>query len=55
MERVEKEQHFVFDCPAYSHIRAKHVDMFQHYCTVADFTSFCEPNACGGYCRVLYV
>ena len=36
---VEDEQHFTFDCPAYSHVRAKHVDLFQHCCTVADFMS----------------
>ena len=46
---VEHEQHFVFDCSAYSHIRAKHVGLFQHYCTVADFMSFYEPNACTGF------
>ena len=45
------EQHFVFDCPAYSHIRAKHVGLFQHCSTVADCMSFCEPDACGGYLR----
>ena len=42
---VEDMQHLIFDCPAYSHIRAKHVDLFQHCCTVADFMSLCEPNA----------
>ena len=26
-------------CPAYSHVRAKHVDLYQHCCTVADL--FC--------------
>ena len=30
-----------------SHIRAKHVGLLQHCRTVADFMSFCEPNACG--------
>ena len=27
---VEDEQHFVFDCPAYSHIRSQHLDLLQH-------------------------
>jgi len=34
---VEDEQHFVFDCPAYSHIRSQHLDLLQHCCTIADF------------------
>jgi len=45
---VEDEQHFVFDCPAYSHIRSQHLDLLQHCCTIADFMTLCEPNACGG-------
>jgi len=27
---VEDEQHFVLDCPAYSHIRSQHWDLLQH-------------------------
>ena len=45
---MEDEQHFVFDCPAYSHIRSQHVDLLLHCCTIADFMILCEPNACGG-------
>ena len=48
---VEDEQHFVFDCPAYSHIRSQHLDLLQHCCTIADFMTLCEPNACGGFLR----
>ena len=48
---VENEQHLIFDSPAYNHIRAKHVDLFQHCCTVADFMPLCESNACGGFLR----
>ena len=45
----EDEQDLIFDCPAHSHIRAKHVDLFQLCCTVVDFMSLCEPNAWGGF------
>ena len=31
------EQHFAFDCPAYSHIRSQHLNLLQHCCTIADF------------------
>ena len=48
---VEDEQHFVFDCPAYSHIRSQHLDLLQHCCTIADFMTLCEPNACRGFLR----
>ncbi len=50
LDCVEDEQHFVFDCPAYSHmhIRSQHLDLLQHCCGIADFMSLCEPNACGG-------
>ena len=46
---VDDEQHFIFDCPAYSHVRVMHMNLFQCCCIVADFLSLCEPNACGGY------
>ena len=42
---VEDEQHLIFDCPAYNHIRVKHVNLSS--CTAADFLSLCELNACG--------
>jgi len=48
LDCVEDEQHFVFYCPAYSHIRSQHLDLLQHCCTIADFMILCEPNACGG-------
>ncbi len=47
LDCVEDEQHFVFDCSAYSHIRSHHLDLLQHCCTIADFMSLCEPSACG--------
>ena len=51
LDCVEDEQHFVFYCPAYSHIRSQHLDLLQHCCTIADFMILCEPNACGGFLR----
>ncbi len=51
LDCVEDEQHFVFDCPAYSHIRSQHLDLLQHCCTIADFTTLCEPNSFGGFLR----
>ena len=48
---MEDEQHFIFDCPAYDHIRVKHVNLLQYCCAVADFSSLCEPDACGGFLR----
>ncbi len=48
---VEDEQHFVFDCPAYSRTKSRHLDLLQHYCNIADFMSLCKPNACGGLLR----
>ena len=51
LDCVEDEQHFVFDCPAYIHIRSQRLDILQHYCTTAHFVSLCEPNSCGGFFR----
>ena len=51
LDCVEDEQHFIFYCPAYSHIRSQHLDLLQHCCTIADFMSLCEPNASGGFLR----
>ena len=48
---VEDEQHFIFGCPAYDHIRVKHVKLLHYCCTVADFLSLCEIDACGGFLR----
>jgi len=40
LDCVEDEQHFVFDCPAYSHIRSQHLDLLQHCCTIARLYDF---------------
>ncbi len=50
-QHVEDEHHFIFDCPLYSHIRAKHASLFQQTTFVSDFFARCEPNACGGFIR----
>ena len=55
LDCVEDEQHFDFDCPAYNHIRSQHLDLLQHCCTIADFMTLCEPNACGGFLRECFV
>ena len=57
LDCVEDEQHVVFDCPAYSHIdiRSQHLDLLQHCCTIADFMTLCEPNACGGFLRECFI
>ena len=46
---VEDEQHLIFDCSAYDHIRVKHVNLVHYCCTVADFLSLFESNVCGGF------
>jgi len=53
LQDVEDEQHFIFDCPAYSHIRNKHANLFQQTCTctVPGFIARCEPNAYGEFLR----
>ena len=50
-QQVEDEHHFLFDCPAYSSIRASHASLFQCACSVSDFFDSCEANACGGFIR----
>ena len=50
-QQVEDEHHFLFDCPAYSSIRASHASLFQCACSVSDFFDSCEANACGGLIR----
>ena len=50
-QQVEDEHNFLFDCPAYSSIRASHANLFQCACSVSDFFDSCEANACGGFIR----
>ena len=44
-QQVQDEHHFLFDCPAYSSIRASHTNLFQCACSVSDFFDSCEANA----------
>ena len=32
----------------------QHLNLLQHCCTIADFISLCEPNACGGFLRACF-
>ena len=50
-QQVEDEHHFLFDCPAYSSIRASHANLFQCACSVSDFFDSCEANASGVFIR----
>ena len=50
-QQVEDEHHFLFDCRAYSSIRASHASLFQCACSISDFLDSCEANACGGFIR----
>jgi len=50
---VEVEQHFIFDCAAYSHISNKQANLFQQtnwqfakFVQYQAFITKCEPNAC---------
>ena len=50
-QQVEDEHHYLFDCPAYSCIRASHANLFQCACSVSDLFDSCEANACGEFIR----
>ena len=45
---VEDEQHFLFDCPAYSNVRSEYATMVQHAFTAPDLITQSEPNVSGG-------
>ena len=49
---IEDEQHFLLDCPAYSHLRAEHAELFQASpCTVASVINTSNPNLLGRHLR----
>ena len=50
-QQVEDEHHFLFDCPAYSSIRASYVSPFRCACSISEVFDNCEANACGGFSR----
>ena len=49
--KVEDEQHFLFECPAYSSIRRKYAAMFQQFFTAPDLITQSDPNVFGGFLR----
>ena len=52
---VEDEQHFLLDCPAYSHLRAQHAELFQDKpCTVASVINTSNPNLLGRHLRMCF-
>ena len=50
---VENEHHFLFDCPAYAHIRYNHATLFHGIQTVSSVINSNNPKACllGRYLR----
>lgn len=46
-QHVEDEHHFLFDCPAYSSLRASHASLFQQACKVAGVVCRCNTICCG--------
>ena len=52
---VEDEQHFLFDCPAFSHIRVRHMSLFQHEVnSVATLLNTSQHSLLGRYLRKCY-
>ena len=49
---VEDEQHFLFECPAYSHIRTRHMSLFEHeHVSAASFLNTSQQSLLGRYVR----
>ena len=54
-DSVEDEHHFLFDCSAYSQIRAEYNHLFQHPSpTVASFLATEQPNVLGSYLKTCF-
>ncbi len=52
---VEDEHHFLFDCPAYSHIRQQYSHLFhQASPSVATFLATDQPNVVGSYLKTCF-
>ena len=52
---VEDEHHFLFDYPAYSHIRQQYSHFFhQASPSVATFLAFDQPNVVGSYLKTCF-
>ena len=52
-QHVQDEHHFIFDCPLYSHTRARHATPLQQTLSVSHVVARYEPNARGGFVRCL--
>ena len=53
---VEDEHHFLFDCPAYSHIRQQYSHLFhQASPSVAVFLATDQSNVVGSYPKTCFV
>ena len=50
-ECVENEHHFLFDCPAYAHIRYNHATLFHGIQTVSAVVNNDNPCLLGRYLR----
>ena len=50
-ECVEDEHHFLFDCPAYAHIRYNHATLFHGIQTVSAVVNNDNPCLLGRYLR----
>lgn len=44
-QQLEDEHHLMFDCHAYSSIRAGHASLSQCTCSVSDLVAKCEANS----------
>ena len=52
---VEDEHHFLFDCPAYCHIRQQYSHLFhQASSSVAAFLATDQPNVVGNYLKTCF-
>ena len=52
---VENEHHFLFDCPAYNHIRQQYSHLFhQASLSVATFLATNQPNVVGSYLKTCF-
>lgn len=52
---VEDKHHFLFDCPAYSHIRQQYSHLFhQASLSVATFLAIEQPNVVGSYLKTSF-
>ena len=52
---LEDEHHFLFDCPAYSHMRSDYSKLFQHPApTVASFLATEQQSVLGSFLKACF-